>query len=302
MALGVVCHWLDDRGNNLLKASELRLGRLRDGLYTDEQITSTYVKNVQRHIDFLPTVISSGIRVFRLTSSLLTLADQVPEGLWRHNKTLLGLLQRLGDIVRNASLRLTMHPGQFAVLSSDDDRVVDNAIKDLSIHAFIMDAMGLPLTPFHAINVHGGKRGRSQRLIDTISSLPDNVRKRLTLENDESSYSVADLIKVHSETGTPVVFDSHHHSFNDDGMSVVDAFNGAVSTWSGVRPLQHISNTEPGREGLSFSERRKHSQYIHTIPHVQLKSLQDDTVDLEVEAKQKQLAVFQLAKDFNVQL
>jgi len=302
MALGVVCHWLDESGENALKASELRLGRLRAGGYSEEQIKATYLKNVRRHVEFIPTVISSGVRVFRLTSSLLTLADQVPESLWRHNPDLLAALKEFGDIVKEANLRLTMHPGQFAVPSSDEDRVVENAIKDLSIHAFILDAMGLPQTPFHAINVHGGKRDRSQRLIDVIGTLPDNIRKRLTLENDESSYSVAQLLEVHLQTDIPIVFDTHHHSFNDDGVSLELAHEATIETWqaSGVRPLQHISNTEPGLENGSFSDRRKHSNYIHTVPEVQLAALVQDTIDVEVECKMKNVGVFKMARDFGI--
>lgn len=304
MSLGLVCHWLGPKNENLLKANELRLGNLRSGSYTNAKICETYVNNVQRHIDFFPTLVKSGIRVFRLTSSLLTLADQVDESCWRNNAKLLTLLKKFGEIVIANNIRLTMHPGQFAVLSSDDDRVVDNAIKDLSIHAFIIDAMGLPLTPHHAINVHGGKRNRSERLIDVIQSLPENIRNRLTLENDESSYSVADLLNIHLQTNVPIVLDTHHHTFNDGGLSLQLAHDATVETWqrSGVKPLQHISNTEPGLENSSFSDRRKHSDYIHYIPEPQLKALRDDSIDVEVEAKKKQLSLLKMSKDFSVPL
>jgi UV DNA damage endonuclease len=195
-----------------------------------------------------------------------------------------------------------MHPGQFAVLSSDSDRVVENAITDLSIHAFILDAMGLPHTPFHAINIHGGKRDRASRLIDVIKSLPSNIRSRLTLENDESSYSVSDLLEIHLQTNVPIVFDTHHHTFNEGGLTQQIAHDATYQTWasSGVRPLQHISNTQPGLENGSFPDRRKHSDYIHTVPETQLAALRENIIDVEVEAKCKQRALFKMASDFNI--
>jgi UV DNA damage endonuclease len=189
------------------------------------------------------------------------------------------------------------------VLSSDSDSVVEKAIVELEHHAWMFDSMGLPRSPFAAINVHGGKSDRGDRLVDAIRSLPEGSRSRLTLENDESCYSLVDLLPVSLATGVPLVWDSHHHVFNDGGLDGAEAADAADETWpAGVKPLQHISNTEPGMENGSFTERRKHSNMIHYIPQVQLERLRRDSVDLEVEAKMKNLAVFDMSKKFNVLL
>jgi UV DNA damage endonuclease len=179
--------------------------------------------------------------------------------------------------------------------------VVEKAFVELGIHGWMFDAMGLDHSPKWAINIHGGKADRSSRLIEQIKSLPDNVRKRLTLENDENSYSVIDLLEVYQATGIPVVFDSHHHTFNDGELSMADAHDLTTQTWQeGVRPLQHISNTEPSLVNGSLLSRRKHSDMIHYVPEPQLRALRDDTVDVEVEAKQKNLAVTKMSTEFNI--
>jgi UV DNA damage endonuclease len=167
----------------------------------------------------------------------------------------------------------------------------------------MFDMMGLDHSPQYAINIHGGKSDRTSRLIDQIKSLPDNVRKRLTLENDENSYNVLDLLEVYQQTSVPVVFDSHHHTFNDGDLSMTDAFEAACETWPrGVKPLQHISNTEPSLSAGSVIDRRKHSNFIHYVPEPQLQALRDNTVDVECEAKMKNLAVFKMSKDFEIPL
>lgn len=296
MSLGVVCHWLDTKENNSLKTANLQLGAFKTDKYTASHITNTYLNNINTHTKFLPTLIAQGIKVFRITSALLPLADQVPYHLWRDNEQVRAALARLGAIVKAANLRITTHPGQFVVLSSDRAEVIANSIKELDTHAWVFDAMGLPQTAHYAINIHGGKGDRLSTLVSTIKNLPDNIRLRLTLENDESSYSAADLLR----TGTPVVLDTHHHTFNTGRLSLEEAHRLTIATWGGIKPLQHLSNTSLGSEQGSFQERRKHSEYIHYIPDIQLHAIKDNSVDVEIEAKAKQKAVFKLINDFNL--
>jgi UV DNA damage endonuclease len=140
-------------------------------------------------------------------------------------------------------------------------------------------------------------------LIDRIKSLPANVRNRLTLENDESSYSLLSLMKAHEATNVPLVFDTHHHTFNDDGVSMQDAYNMSFLTWpNGIKPLQHISNTEPELMNGSFTDRRKHSNMIHYVPDCQLYGLRNDLIDVDVEAKLKNLSVLDMSKKFEIPL
>jgi UV DNA damage endonuclease len=308
--LGLVCHFVEEQKKkngevvlyNKFETKTLQLGRFKAEKYSEEQIKQTYIHNVQKTLEVLPEVVNSGIRLFRLSSNLFPLYDVAPRSCW-DNEEVKSVLKSIGQLITMHQMRVCVHPGQFCVLSSDSDSVVEKAFVELGIHGWMFDAMGLDHSPKWAINIHGGKGDRSSRLIEQIKSLPDNVRKRLTLENDENSYSVIDLLSVHQETGVPIVFDSHHHVFNDDDLTMSEAFDAACQTWTGgVRPLQHISNTEPSLVNGSLLDRRKHSDMIHYVPDPQLKALRDDTVDVEVEAKQKNLAVTKMATDFGIQI
>jgi UV DNA damage repair endonuclease len=55
-------------------------------------------------------------------------------------------------------------------------------------------------------------------------------------------------------------------------------------------------------ENGSFPDRRKHSDMIHYVPDPQLKFLRDRKIDVEVEAKQKNIAVFDMSKKFDIPL
>jgi len=167
----------------------------------------------------------------------------------------------------------------------------------------MFDSMGLDVSPLYAINVHGGKSDRTEQLIGRIEKLPDNIRCRLTLENDETAYSVLNLLDVHRSTNVPIVFDTHHHVFNDDSLSMEEAMLATMETWpKDVLPLQHISNTEPHLMDGNFIDRRKHSDMIHYVPDCQLKFLREKKIDVEVEAKQKNFAVFDMSKKFDIPL
>lgn len=304
MSLGVCCHWLvnhNSKQKNALNERALQLGRYRNGSYTDEYIKSVYVNNLLNLSTVIDTVASSKIKLFRISSSLFPLADQVERNLWDNEHTK-SIATDIGEKVRISGLRVTTHPGQFCVLSSDSDKTIQNSVKELELHGWLFDQMGLTRSPLYCINVHGGKSNRVQKLIDVIKSLDESVRCRLTLENDESAYSAVQLLEVHKHTGVPIVWDSHHHVFNDGELTSIEAHEATLETWpADVRPLQHISNTDPSA-GSSFSERRKHSDMIHYVPDVQLAALRANTVDVEVEAKQKNIAVFKMASDFSIPL
>lgn len=307
--LGLCCHFLREvikprsGKKDLVNAMEertLQLGRYRAGKYTPAQITGTYLNNVRNLADMLPKIHASGFRHFRISSALLPLSDQVDRALW-DNEDVIAELRRAGDVIRTTGMRVSTHPGQFCVLSSDSDDVIRKSIVELETHGWLFDSMGLDRSPQYAINIHGGKSDRLERLIDTVRTLPASVAKRLTLENDESAYDIVDLLQVHQATGTPVCWDSHHHVFNDAGLSLADAYDAACETWpKGVTPLQHISNTEPDAVNGSFAERRKHSNAIHYVPGCQLQALRDDTICVEVEAKGKNVAIDKMVTDFGL--
>jgi UV DNA damage endonuclease len=309
--LGICCHYLKEETNsrngsvklvNEMEERVLQLGRYRGGKYTEDQIKGTYINNVKRLAEMLPKIYRSGVKLFRISSALFPLADQVDRKLW-DNPEVVSHLKAAGAFVRAKGMRVTTHPGQFCVISSDTDSIIEKAFVELETHAWMFDAMGLDHSPMYAINIHGGKAGRVSKLIQQINRLPDGVRKRLTLENDENCYSVVDLLQVYQETGTPIVFDSHHFVFNDGHLGMDEAFEAAVATWpSGINPLQHISNTQPGMENGSFADRRKHSDMIHYVPDCQLHGLRNNSIDVEVEAKLKNVSVFKMAQDFSIPL
>jgi len=309
MSIGLCCQYLEPivkksgktEYQNILNERNLQYGQFLNNKYSNNEIHQVWINNVNNLFSAVKKIQSEGFKVFRVSSNLFPLYDSLTDML-KSSDEIKSVLKKIGSFALENSIRLTTHPDQFVVISSNNPSIIAKSIKMLDHHAWIFDSMGLPESSYYAINIHGGAKNNSDVLVQSIKTLKPNVRSRLTLENDERSYSVANLFEVYSQTGVPVLFDSHHHAFNEDGMSGEEAFDKSCSTWGSIKPLTHLSNTEPGMENGSFTERRKHSDYVHYIPDYQLKSNNNNQIDIEFEFKMKNLAITKAVKDFGINL
>ena len=229
-----------------------------------------------------------GIKLFRTTSNLFPWSSEYELSSMPHFTTISNLLKDIGVLVSNYGQRITSHPGPFNVLVSPNEKVVLNTITDLSLHGEVFDLMGLSRTPYNVINIHcngvyGDKISAMNRFCRNFDRLPDSVKTRLTVENDDkgSMYSVKDLMYIHKQIGIPIVFDYHHHKFCTGDLSEKEALEMAMSTWpKGIKPVVHYSESAIGKIPQA------HSDYIFDKINTYGYDL-----DIEVEAKMKELAV-----------
>ena len=200
-------------------------------------------------------------------------------------------------------VRLTAHPGPFNVLVSPNESVVENTIKDLTIHGDIFDMMGLSRTPYNKLNIHcngvyGDKLSAMNRFCKNFERLPESVQTRLTVENDDkaSMYSVVDLMYIHERIGIPIVFDYHHHKFCTGDLSEQQALELAISTWpDNITPVVHYSESRSVEQLDESIRPQAHSDYV--IDYI---DTYGHNVDIMVEAKHKELAVDKYKELHNV--
>jgi len=266
----------------LLQCSETQQQEILRNLYTEN------LQRLNQAIDFCG---ANEIKLYRLTSNLFPFADtELGE---RILKEFDEELLQIGKRAISAGIRLVVHPDQFVVLSSDKSEVVATSIKILAYQAMILDKLGLPRSPWAMIEIHGGKSDRAERLVEVIGNLPEGIRSRLALENDEYAYSSEEILAVCRQTGVPMVFDAHHHVIHEgldsyDHPSVAQMLAAALTTWPKREwQLVHISN---GRE--AFND-RNHSDLITVMP-----SSYCNVPWIEVEAKLKEEAIAKLREEW----
>jgi UV DNA damage endonuclease len=190
------------------------------------------------------------IGFFRITSDLIPFAAHPEiEPPWRHLYS--RALASTGLLVQHLGVRVGMHPGQYTVLNSRDEAVVKNAMRDLVYHVGVLDEMGLDRTAkvqIHLGGVYGDREASLARFVARARLLPETIKRRLAIENDERSYDLADCLRVADATGLPVVFDVYHHALRNRGESVAAALAAAAETWSREDgpPIVDYSSQLPG--------------------------------------------------------
>ncbi|BAU13534.1 UV damage endonuclease [Leptolyngbya sp. NIES-3755] len=250
-----------------------------------------YAENLRRLGIAIEFCAANKIGLYRLSSGLFPFADD-PMGASILDEFAEGM-GLVGEQASQLKVRLVLHPDQFVVLSSDRPEVIENSIKILTMHARIFDLLGLPRSPWALMNIHGGKGDRAERLIESIRNLPENIRSRLTLENDEYTYGSEQIAEVCKAAGVPHLFDAHHHVIHEkvesyEDESVVRAFEIARSTWENPDwQVVHISN------GAETFLDQKHSDYITVMP-----SCYRQAPWIEIEAKQKEFAIQKLQEEW----
>ena len=257
------------------------------------------LQNVRDLFEIIKWNVKNNIKLFRISSDIFPWGSEYNlEDLPDYTK-ISNILKGCGTYANEHGLRITSHPGPFNVLVSPNPKVIENTFKDLELHAKVFDLMGLSKTPYNVINIHcngvyGDKTTAMDRFIDNYKKLSESVRKRLTIENDDkaSMYSVKDLMYIYENTGVPIVFDYHHHQFCTGDLSEESALKLAVTTWpDGIVPLTHYSESKALHENDIKIKPQAHSDYINNLPNTY-----GVDIDIEIEAKAKELAILPFIK------
>ena len=250
-----------------------------------------------------------GIKMMRLSSGMFPFASHPAHG-YRLAPFASEVLAEAGRVAARLGHRLTAHPGQYIQLGSPRREVIDNSVRDLEFHAEMLSLLRLPyqqdrdaVMVLHMGGVHGDKAATIGRFRKNYANLSPGVKARLVLENDDVGWSVHDLLPVCEELNIPLVLDFHHHNIIFDStrcregsldISDPELQNRIAATWSrkGIRQKMHYSEPVPGT--VTPRDRRKHSPRVMTLPPC------PPDMDLMIEAKDKEQAVFELMRTFKL--
>lgn len=260
------------------------------------------------------------VRMLRIGSDLLPFYT-LPEFYWIYkDQSLLNLIEKglflAGEMARINGIRLSMHPGQFCILNSANPDVVDRSVEEFEYHCDIMRWMGF--SGWHPygmeINVHGGSGKEGvEPLIKTITTrLSEDARNWISIENCEYSFGIEDLAPLSDICA--LVLDVHHHYIHSRGDYINPCdkrLQPFIDSWRGIIPEMHYSispeylleghslSTKPNfsallEAGISRSLLRKHSNMSWNIATNDWVLEFTQNFDIMVEAKNKNLASFQL--------
>lgn len=260
----------------------------------------------------------SRVRMYRMSSDLAPYATHpdLPQ-FHKQIQESRSELAVLGQRAMQMDLRLSFHPSQFVVMNAPERTLCQQSVKDLISQAEILDAMSLgpeAVIVIHVGGVYDDKPAAMKRWIRCYRDLPECVRRRLVLENDDIRFSAADVLQIHEQTGVPLVFDMQHHQcLNPERLPWRAVLESFLGTWpKGVRPKIHYSsprtemreiirpNRKSGRKEKSVQPPKwtAHADYIHPFEFIRfLTESKDLQFDIMLEAKAKDLALLRLRRD-----
>ena len=255
-------------------------------------------------------------RMLRLSSDILpAFTEPTWRSFWQRSDVqarAAWLFKQAGDAARLYNVRLSFHPGQFCVLASENDDIVERSIEEFEYHATMAAWMGFARQfQDYKINIHiAGRRGPAG-IRAAYSRLTPEARKCITIENEEITHGLNDCIQLCDIV--PIVLDIHHHWIREGEyiQASDDRIKSIIGSWRGVRPVIHYSvsredvlvdhcpNTLPDHKvlletGHKKQKLRAHSDFYWNRAVNEWALTHNNWADIMCESKGKNLASQQL--------
>jgi len=335
--IGFCCKWLDDPSetagmkvnakNRELNGRSTTMRWLREHADQAEQRQWDIMNhNAQAALNMVERVgsLPHHLRMVRLGSEMLQGYTEPNWIDWWQQADIQRHLEKIfapvGARARELGVRLSFHPGQFCVLASENDGIVERSIQEFEYHADMARWMGYGAT-WHdhgfKINVHLSGKGGPEKFLRSLGKLSPEARNLITIENDEISNGLDISLSVADHVA--LVLDIHHH-WVKTGEYIDpqdDRVQRVVESWRDVRPAMHYSvsredilvdhdpRVRPDLAGLlarghKKQQLRAHSDFYWNSAVNDWAAGFSDQFDIQCEAKGKNLARDGFAKHVTV--
>ena len=256
--------------------------------------------------------LDESLRMVRLSSDILPVYTESTWSRYWRDPDVRAYCERaflqVGDLARQNNVRLSMHPGQFTVLASESDDIVNRSIEEFEYHADMVRWMGYGKSfQDFKINVHiAGRRG-PDGIRAAHKRLSVEARNCITIENEENAWGLDDCLTISDVV--PIVMDIHHHWVREGAYIAPqdDRVQRVIDSWRGVRPTCHYSisredilvghctETAPDykallESGYKKAKLRAHSNFYWNTPVNKWALSFRDNFDIMCESKAKNLA------------
>ncbi|WP_045515952.1 UV DNA damage repair endonuclease UvsE [Neobacillus niacini] len=265
-----------------------------------EKLLALTKLNLHHTLRMLYYNLAHEIELYRLSSSLVPLATH-PEILWDFVTPFQSEWKELGDVIKKNHLRVSFHPNQFTLFTSEQTKITDNALMDMEYHYLMFEAMGVEdrgMMNIHIGGAYGDKVETIVRFHENLKKLPPHIKRAMTLENDDKTYNAEETLMACEKEKVPFVFDYHHHMANLCETPLEDLLPRIFQTWDDVDLIPKIHISSPKSE----KEFRSHADFVDLefiLPFLKLVKELGQDVDFMIEAKKKDQAALKLVEDIS---
>lgn len=278
---------------NVTLGLKMRTCRLKtvelEGMAKVKELTMANLESVQNILKWNQ---ENNIDFFRVSSDIVPFGShEILTWNWWEDEDVLAITKEINAYQKKYQMRLTVHPGQFTIINSPNEKVVTNAFRELQYHYKLMELMGGTDMVIHVGGVYGEKEEAKKRFSENYKKLSPEIKSILILENDDKSFHVKDVLDIYEDIGVPVCFDIHHHHCNPyEDLAIAFLLDRVIASWEHKRlPKMHISS---GRN--SKTDASHHDFILQEDYDLLLQLLGPRKTDLMFEAKKKELAVLKI--------
>lgn len=187
--------------------------------------------------------------------------------------------------------RFDMHLSEYCILNSTNKEVVKRSIDEIKYHYKLLKCFKVkPNLIIHIGSKSFGKENSITRFINNFNKLPNYLKNALLIENDDKVFNVEDTLKLCQKIKRPMVLDVHHHNCNKTEKDLSNYLNEIFNTWD-TTPKIHFSSPKNKKDF------RAHNDYINSDDFINFIKLIDRDIDVMLEAKAKDDALFRLVRE-----
>lgn len=260
------------------------------------KLNNIILENLESLNKIIDYNIKNHIHFYRITSNLIPLATMKTvdfDYITQYKK----IYKQIGSKINKYKMRVDMHPDQFTVLNSTKKEVVENTFEILKYHYNILEALNVKNKTLilHIGSSVFGKEQSLKRFVNNFNKLPKNIKNCIVIENDDKIFNIKDTLLLCKKINRPMVLDYHHHICNNDNVNIKDYYQDIFQTWTNTNPKIHFSSPK----NKTKKDIRSHNDYINPIDFINfIESIKylDFNIDIMLEAKEKDEALFRLAR------
>ena len=187
--------------------------------------------------------------------------------------------------------RFDMHLSEYCILNSTNKEVVKRSIDEIKYHYKLLKSFKVkPNLIIHIGSKSFSKEKSITRFINNFNKLPNYLKNTLLIENDDKVFNVEDTLKLCQKIKRPMVLDVHHHNCNKTEKDLSNYLNEIFNTWD-TTPKIHFSSPKNKKDF------RAHNDYINSDDFINFIKLIDRDIDVMLEAKAKDDALFRLVRE-----
>ncbi|GFR36658.1 UV DNA damage repair endonuclease UvsE [Thermobrachium celere] len=257
--------------------------------FIKEKLYEAIEQNLVDLIKILEYNLSKGIYLFRISSDIIPFGGhEINTYDW--NVDFKDLLLKIGEYIKNNNIRVSMHPGQYTIINSPDNSIVENSIREIEYHTRFLDSLELDYTHkvvLHIGGVYKDKTSAIDRFCQNFNRLSTSSKKRLVIENDEKNFNIDEVLYISNRINIPVVFDILHHNINPTVDDIETILTKCSKTWKeedGPMKL-HYSDQSPTKQ------KGAHSDYVSIQNFLEFYKIASKfNCDIMLETKDKDIS------------